>query len=140
MNSFRIIALSSSGLARTLSKQAASISDSSYMPASFTPSRNAIGDISSSMVPSGNCSGTEYFVKTDLAVRFLSSSISATRMKQCSAMSSISSSSMNLLISLPSSRGSPPSRIFGEFTSRFSVALGYWGLPSIDFDFFFLFF
>ena len=136
------MALSSSGLASTRSKQAASISESSSIPASLTPSRKAIGDMSSRIVPSGNYSGTEYFVKTDLAVLLFSRSISATRMKQCSAMSSISSSSMNLLISEVSSGKSPlvsflsPSGSLFTSLNPFSEGLP----PSIDLEVFFFFF
>lgn len=56
-----------------------------------------MGESNSRTVPSGNYSGMEYFKKMERAVRPRSRRDSAIFMKQCSATSSISSSSMYLL-------------------------------------------
>lgn len=126
-----MIALSSSGLAKTLSKHAASISVRSSIPdASFTPSRKPIGDRSSKIVPSGNYSGIEYLVKIDLAVLPFSIKVSAIFIKQCSATSSISSSSMYFPGSLSSFLFSSSSPLFLAELSFFSEAAFFAGVPA----------
>jgi len=96
------------------------------MPAaSFTPSRKPIGERSSRIVPSGNYSGIEYFVKIERAVRPFSIKVSAILMKQCSATSSISSSSMYLPGSLSSF-----SSFFDSSSGAFLDELPFFSEPS----------
>ena len=125
-----MIALSNSGFAKTLNKHAASISVRSSIPdASLTPSRKPIGDKSSKIVPSGNYSGIEYLVNIDLAVRPFSIKVSAIFIKQCSATSSISSSSMYLPGSLSSFLFSSSSVFFLAELSFYSEVAFFAGVP-----------
>lgn len=97
--------------------------------ASLTPSRKPIGDRSSKIVPSGNYSGIEYLVKIDLAVLPFSIKVSAILIKQCSATSSISSSSMYLPGSFSSFFESSSSPFFLAEPSFFSEPLFLAGVP-----------
>ena len=119
-NSLRITAFSSSGLASTFMRHAASISVTSSKPESLTPSRKARGLNSSRMEPSLNFSGVEYFRKIYFTVFYCICNRSAIRMKHYSAISNMRSSSLNFSSSEPG-----PPDIKRRFSSPSEVAKDY---------------
>ena len=88
-----------------------------FNPESLTPSRKARGLNSSRTEPSLNFSGVEYFRKICFTVFYCICNRSAIRMKHCSAMSNMRSSSLNFSSSEPG-----PPDIKRRFSSPSEVA------------------